>query len=685
MANRLAAETSPYLLQHRDNPVDWYPWGEEALGRARAEDMPILLSVGYSACHWCHVMERESFEDEATAAFMNENFVCIKVDREERPDVDAIYMEAVQAFTGQGGWPMTVFLDPDGVPFYGGTYFPPDDSRGMPSFRVVMEAVLEAYRGKREEISERAGTMVGRLEALAKLSPGGVPGPERLEEAMSTLLSRADPENGGFGRAPKFPPASSLELILSRTGGAPGRGDPGLEHVERTLDAMLAGGIYDQLGGGFARYAVDPAWLVPHFEKMLYDNGLLARAYLHGWQAFGHERYRRVCEETLDWLLREMRGPEGGFYSAYDADSEGEEGKFYVWTPDEIRATLEAAAKAANAAPGEVGEVERPDPEEILAYYGVTERGNFEGKNILHLADGAAAPAPAGLDAARAALLTARAERVPPGLDDKRLTSWNALAIAALAEAGAVLDRPDYLEAAEACAEFVLGTMRDDGGRLLRTYKDGRAHLNAYLEDHAFMVEALLVLYEAGFDPRWFAAARELAETMIERFGDDERGGFFTTSDDHETLIARRKEVGDHPIPAGQSAAALGLLRLAALSGEARFAKHARGVLALFGGPAIDHPDSFAHFLRALDFDHAATREVALVGGDLGPLTGVVRSAFRPHVVLAAGPAGATEPPLLDARIEVGGEPAAYVCEGFTCNLPVTDPAALERELADLV
>jgi uncharacterized protein YyaL (SSP411 family) len=671
MANRLAAETSPYLLQHRDNPVDWYPWGEEALGRARAEDLPILLSVGYSACHWCHVMERESFEDEATAAFMNENFVCIKVDREERPDVDAIYMEAVQAFTGQGGWPMTVFLDPEGVPFYGGTYFPPDESRGMPSFRMVMEAVLEAFHGKREEIRGRAETMVGRLEALAKIEPGGVPGPERLAEAVATLLQRADPVNGGFGRAPKFPPASSLELLMSR--------DEGREHVERTLDAMLAGGIYDQLGGGFARYAVDSAWLVPHFEKMLYDNGLLARAYLHGWQVLGDQRYRRVCEETLDWLLREMRGPEGGFYSAYDADSEGVEGKFYVWTPDEMRAVLEGAAAAGD------GDGERFEVEEILAYYGVTEGGNFEGKNILHLAGGAAAPAPAGLAEARSALLAARAERVPPGLDDKRLTSWNALAIAALAEAGAVLDRPDYLEAAGACAEFVLGTMRDEDGRLLRTYKDGRAHLNAYLEDHAFMVEALLVLYEAGFDPRWFAAARELAEAMIERFGDRERGGFFSTSSDHETLIARRKEVGDHPIPAGNSAAALGLLRLAALSGEARYAEWARGVLALFGEPAVTHPDSFAHFLRALDFEHAATREVALVGADLRELEGVVRKAFRPNVVVAAGPAGASEPPLLDARTEIGGEPAAYVCEGFTCNLPVTDPAALERELADLV
>jgi uncharacterized protein YyaL (SSP411 family) len=674
MANRLAAETSPYLLQHAENPVDWFPWGAEALGRARAEDLPILLSVGYSACHWCHVMERESFENADTAAFMNANFVCIKVDREERPDVDAIYMEAVQAFTGQGGWPMTVFLDPEGVPFYGGTYFPPDEGRGMPSFRMVMEAVLEAYRGKRDEIRERAATTVGRLQSLAKLEPSEVPSAEHLDEAMTTLLVRADRTNGGFGSAPKFPPASALELILSREP----KGGQGLEHVERTLDAMLAGGIYDQLGGGFARYAVDSAWQVPHFEKMLYDNGLLARAYLHGYQVLGHPRYRRVCEETLDWLLREMRGPEGGFYSAYDADSEGVEGKFYVWTPAEVRAVL-AEDSAGPAATGG-----RADPDAVLAYFGVTEAGNFEGENILHLADGAAAPRPPGIDAARAALLAARAERVPPGLDDKRLCSWNALAIAALAEAGATLGRPDYLEAAATSAEFVLGTMRDGDGRLLRTYKDGRAHLNAYLEDHAFMMEALLALYEATFDPRWFAAARELAETMIERFADEDKGGFFSTSSDHEDLIARRKEVGDHPIPAAQSSAALGLLRLAALSGERAFADRALGVLALFGEPAVTHPDSFAHLLRALDFHLAQTREVALVGGDLSTLEGVVRAAFRPNVVLAGGPAGAVEPPLLDARTEIGGEPAAYVCEGFTCNLPVTDPDALRRDLADL-
>src|ERR1700710_1197450 len=446
MTNRLADETSPYLLQHRENPVDWYPWGPEALDRAIEGDRPILLSVGYSACHWCHVMERESFEDEATAAYMNEHFGCVKVDREERPDVDAIYMEAVQSMTGQGGWPMTVFLDPEGVPFYGGSYFPPDESRGMPGLRMVMEAVLDAFEHRREETRERAAGTRTRLGAVGLIEPSPEP-PEaaRLEEAMAGLRMSADRERGGFGTAPKFPPASALELLLARG-----------EHeiVERTLDAMAAGGIYDQVGGGFARYSVDAVWLVPPFEKKLYDNARLASAYLHGWQALGHDRYRRVCEETLDWMLREMRGPEGGFYSALDADSEGEEGRFYVWTPEQIRMVL-----------GERGEV-------VTAFYGVIERSNFEGADILHLAQGIGAPEPEGLAAMRQALYEARAKRVWPGLDDKRLTSWNALAISALAEAGAALGREDYLDAAGRCADFVLGTLTDADGRLLRTYKD---------------------------------------------------------------------------------------------------------------------------------------------------------------------------------------------------------------------
>jgi uncharacterized protein len=657
MPNRLAQETSPYLLQHQDNPVDWYPWGPEALERAREEDKPILLSVGYSACHWCHVMERESFEDPGTAAYMNEHFVCVKVDREERPDVDAIYMEAVQTITGHGGWPMTVFLDPDGVPFYGGTYFPPDESRGMPSFRMVMEAVVHAFETQREEIREKAPLARARLGAIGEVEPRDLPGNGDLEEAVQRLLGAADRRNGGFGGAPKFPPASSLELLMARGETA---------HVELTLDRMLAGGIYDQLGGGFARYSVDAVWLVPHFEKMLYDNALLARAYLHGWQLLGHERYRRVCGETLDWMLREMRGPEGGFYSALDADSEGEEGKFYVWTAAEIR------------------EVLGDDADAVISYYGVTEAGNFEGSNILHLAQGAEARTPEGLAKMRQALLDARAQRVWPGLDDKRLTSWNALAIAALADAGAAFGRDDYLDAARACAEFVLDQLRDADGRLLRTYKDGRAHLNAYLEDHAFLLEALLVLYESSFEERWFSEARSLAETTIKRFGDPERGGFYSTSSDHEELIARRKEVGDHPIPSGNSSAAMGLLRLAALTGERRYEQAATGVFALFAKPAVQHPDAFAHMLRALDFHLSPTHEVALVGDELGDLAAVVREKPLFHQVLAAGPEGTEQPPLLANRTTVDGQPAAYVCRNFTCQLPLTDAQRLRAELYPL-
>ncbi len=673
MPNRLAEETSPYLLQHRDNPVDWYPWGPEALGRAREEDRPILLSVGYSACHWCHVMERESFEDEETAAYMNEHFVNVKVDREERPDVDAIYMEAVQAMTGHGGWPMTVFLDPEGVPFYGGTYFPPDTSRGMPSFRMVMEAVVHAFETQREEIRERAPGTRARLGALGELEPRGAPGADELEQAVQRLLALADRRNGGFGAAPKFPPASSLELLLAR-------GES--EIVELTLDRMLAGGIYDQLGGGFARYSVDAIWLVPHFEKMLYDNALLARVYLHGWQAFGHGRYRRVCEETLDWMLREMRGPEGGFYSALDADSEGEEGKFYVWTPDQIReALVEPTNPNCIKFPGQ-------QAGNLMQFYGVTREGSFEGTNVLHLAGGVEAEEPEGLAEMRRSLFEARSQRVRPGLDDKRLTSWNALAIAALADAGAVLARDDYLQAARTCAEFLLGQLRDDDGNLLRTYKDGRARLNAYLEDHAFLLEALLALYEASFEERWFAEARALAETTIERFGDPDRGGFYSTSSDHEELIARRKEVGDHPIPSGNSSAALGLLRLAALTGERRYEAAAEGIFALFAEPAVQHPDAFAHLLRALDFHLARTREVALVapapGEDprqaLAELLGVIRERPRPHLVLAGGPEGAAGPPLLAGRTAVDGAAAAYVCESFACKLPVTTAGEL-REL----
>ena len=667
MANRLAQETSPYLLQHRENPVDWYPWGEEALARARAEDRPILLSVGYSACHWCHVMAHESFEDPGTAAYMNEHFVNVKVDREERPDVDALYMEAVQAISGQGGWPMTVFLDPEGVPFYGGTYFPPDDSRGMPSFRMVMEAVVDAFASKRDEIDQRAPQMRARLAAIGQVEPADSPQVAMLDEAIERLLMAADRTRGGFGGAPKFPPASAIELLLAR-------GETAVP--ELTLDAMLAGGIYDQIGGGFARYSVDAAWQVPHFEKMLYDNALLARAYLHGWQALGHERYRRICEETLDWALREMRGPEGGFFSALDADSEGEEGRFYVWTPEEIRAVLsDPPQRPANCINFSTQQIDK-----LIQFYGVSEGGNFEERNILHLA-GADAAAPEGLDAMRQQLYEARAKRVWPGLDDKRLTAWNALMIAALAEAGTVLGREDYLEAARSCAEFVWRELRDDNGALLRTYKDGRAHLKAYLEDHAFLLEAALTLYEASFETVWFERARELADTLLARFADGERGGFFSTADDHESLIARRKEIGDHPIPSGNSAAAFGLLRLAALTGERTYEQAAEGVFRLFADPAGKHPEAFAHLLRAIDFQLSPTKEVALIGDNLTELATMVRSEFRPHLVLAGGPEGSDTPPLLRERSELDGKPAAYVCEHFTCRAPTADPAQLSQLL----
>ncbi|MSO41805.1 MAG: thioredoxin domain-containing protein [Solirubrobacterales bacterium] len=671
MANRLADETSPYLLQHKDNPVDWRPWGPEALNLAKSEDRPILLSIGYSACHWCHVMERESFEDPEIAGLMNERFVPIKVDREERPDVDDLYMEAVQAMTGQGGWPLTAFLDPQGVPFYGGTYFPPEPRQGLPSFRQVLEAVSDGYSKQRTEIDAAAAGVRDSLAAIGRIDPSDEPlGPELLEQAQAGMLANADSAHGGFGGAPKFPAADALEFLLARGESA---------HVRRTLDSMMNGGIYDQVGGGFSRYAVDAVWLTPHFEKMLYDNALLARVYLHGWQALGEQRWRRICCETLDWALRDMHGPEGGFYSALDADSEGEEGRFYVWGEDEAREALTEAGIAGDAA------------ERILGYWGVSPVGNFEGRNILHVAAGAAASAPPpGLDQAKRELLARRDRRVPPGLDDKRLCSWNALMISALADAGAVLGREDYLDAAHGCARFIWESMRDDEGRLLRTWKDGRGRIVAYLEDHAFLLEALLDLYQAGFEQRWFDAARELADTMIARFGDDERGGFFTTAHDQgEELIVRRKDLGDHPIPAGNSAAALGLLRLSELTGESEYANRAEGVLRLFSRAAVKHPDSFGHSLRALDFHLAPPREVALVapagaqdpGASLAELAAVVRAELRPNLVLAGGVEGSERPELLRGRTAEDGRPSAYVCERFACQAPVTTPMELAGQL----
>ncbi len=645
MPNRLADETSPYLLQHKDNPVDWYPWGEEALGRALEEDKPMLVSIGYSACHWCHVMEHESFEDPGTAAFMNDNFVCIKIDREERPDVDAIYMEACQAMTGHGGWPLNAFVTPEQIPFYAGTYFPPEPRHGMPHWRKVLEAVSEAWATRRDEIRAGGARIAERLQGGALLEPSNDPMDARvLSECVTALRGSYDRVNGGFGGAPKFPPASTIEFLLRRHE---------TEMSTHTLRAMASGGIYDQIGGGFARYSVDARWLVPHFEKMLYDNALLARAYLHGWQVTGDELLREVCCETLDWALREMRAPEGGFYSALDADSEGVEGKFYVWTLDELRDALGEDAEAA------------------IAYFGATQGGNFEGQNILVRGS----DPPARLSEMKRRLYDVRSQRVWPGLDDKRLTAWNALMISALADAGAVLERPDYIEAAVSCAAFLTDELRDESGRLLRTYKDGRARLNAYLEDHAYLLEALLTLYEATFDPRWFAEARMIADAIIERFADEERGGFFETSSDHERLVARRKDLEDTPIPAANSSAAYGLLRLAALTAEHEYEKRAVGVLRLLHQIAARHPQAFAHLLQAMDFHFAAVKEVALVGEDTEALERIVRREFRPHLVLAGGdPDGV---PLLADREPVDGRAAGYVCERFTCQRPVTEPDEL--------
>jgi len=658
MPNALARETSPYLLQHRDNPVDWLPWGEEAHRRAREGDRPLLVSIGYSACHWCHVMERESFEDEQIAALMNERFVCVKVDREERPDVDAIYMEAVQGMTGQGGWPLNIFLTPEQVPFYGGTYFPPAArvGLGMPTWPQVLSAVAEAWGDRKEEIRAKAGEMAERLSGGAVLRASEQPfDAATLDTAVQGLRSQFDSVNGGFGDAPKFPPHATLLFLLAR-------GDTTMS--VQTLRSMASGGIYDQVGGGFARYAVDAQWTVPHFEKMLYDNALLARAYLRGWQRTGDPVLRRTCEETLEWALREMRGPEGGFLSALDADSEGVEGKFYAWSLDELRDVLGADAPVA------------------ITWLGATEQGNFEGANILE--SRGPEPEPRVRESIRNRLLEVRAQRVWPGLDDKRLTAWNGLMIAALAEAGGVLERDDLLDAARGAANFVLRELRDPDGRLLRTWKDGEAKYAAYLEDHAFLLEALLGLYEATFEERWFTEARSLADTILSRFADPDHGGFFSVADDHERLVARRKDLEDAPIPSGASSAALGLLRLGALTGEHAYTEQADGVLRLLHELAPRHPQAFGYLLTALDLRLAVVREVALVGpsGDRAALERVVRGAHRPHVVVAGGEGNGGAVPLLEGRGPVDGHAAAYVCEGFACRAPVTDPGQLAEALA---
>jgi uncharacterized protein YyaL (SSP411 family) len=673
MANRLADATSPYLLQHAHNPVDWYEWGEDALRRAEREDRPIFLSIGYAACHWCHVMERESFEDEATAGLMNERFVCIKVDREERPDLDNIYMNAVQVMTGRGGWPMSVFLTPEGVPFYAGTYFPPDRRHGLPSFREVLTAVADAWANRRDEVRQKSGQILPHLVHQVR-EPGDQQLDQRvLEQAALSLGRLFDRVNGGWGDAPKFPQPATIEFLLRL--GAYGEA-AALEMAELSLQKMARGGIYDHLGGGFHRYAVESIWLVPHFEKMLYDNSQLASVYLHANRLTGKEEYGRVARETLDYVAREMQHAEGGFYSTQDADSEGEEGKFYVWTPAEIKA------------------VAGDDTDLFLAAYGVTGEGNFEGKNVLErVAPDEALAArfglsveevPQRLERARHLLLAERSKRVWPGLDDKVLTAWNGLMLAAFAEGAWTLEAPAYLDVARRNAEFLLREMRDREGRLLRSWRRGRAQLNGYLEDYTHLAHGLLVLYEATFEERWFVEARALMDYVAENFRDP-AGGFFDTSDDHEQLIVRPKDLQDNAVPCGNSMAADVFARLWALTGDERYYELALSAIGQVQALLGQAPLGFGRWLCAFEWLGADPVEVAVVGnaGDEATeaLIATARRAERPRVV-AASFGGATQVPLLDGRTLVEGRPAAYVCRNMTCDLPATDPARLEAQLA---
>jgi uncharacterized protein len=623
--NRLAGETSPYLLQHADNPVDWYPWGEEALARAREEDKPILLSIGYAACHWCHVMEHESFEDEVTAALMNERFVCIKVDREERPDLDGIYMDAVVAMTGHGGWPLTVFLTPAGEPFLGGTYYPPEPRHGLPSFQQVLVAVSDLFRERRADVTRRTEVLVDALEQAASPTPSSEPLTESLLFAAVRRLGELfDPDWGGFGGAPKFPPASALELLLRR-------GEP--EMAAKTLAAMAAGGMYDLVGGGFHRYSVDERWLVPHFEKMLYDNALLVPAYLHGWLLTGNERYREVAELTLDYMLRELRLPEGGFASSQDADTDGVEGLTYTWAPGEGA------------------------PEELFEPF---EDGRFVLRGELD-------------DETRARLLEIRSKRPQPGLDDKAIASWNGLALAALAEGGRRLDRADLVDEGRALAEFLLGPL-SDGARLHRSRRDGRSSGTGYLDDYANVAHGLYELHVATGELRWLEEARRLSLLAVELFA-DEQGGFFLAPTDGEQLVARKKDLFDHPVPSGNAMLAYVLLRLGRIYGDDELERRAAGVLRLLGEGLGRGPTEFAWSLNALDLYLATPREIAIVGPPDSAVARAVLEAFDPNAVVAFGPAEAV--PLLAGKEAVDGKPTVYVCERFACRRPVTEPTEL--------
>ena len=685
--NRLAGETSPYLLQHAHNPVDWFPWGPDALARAKLLDRPIFLSIGYAACHWCHVMERESFEDEATAAFLNAHFVAIKVDREERPDLDQLYMGAVQAMTGQGGWPMSMFLTPAGRPFYGGTYFPDTPRHGMPSFRQVLESVRRAWTEQRAEV-DRAGARL--VEALVEAqraapAPGGLPPASVLAEAAAGIEAAFDPVNGGWGSAPKFPQPMTIEALLRRHV-ATGDARP-LELARRSLDAMAAGGVHDQLGGGFHRYSTDARWLVPHFEQMLYDNAQLARVYAHAWALTGDEAYLGTMTGTLDYLLRELRTIDGGFAASQDADTEGDEGATFVWTAAEVREVLGDDAALFSAA------------------YGVTDAGNWEGRTILSRARddtelgeryGLAADVVAGrLAAARDALLARRAGRPQPARDDKVLAGWNGLAIAALADASGALAGSDdprlvdvaagYRVAAETAANAVLAGLLMSDGRLRRSWKDGRASADGVLEDHACLADGLVSLYETTFEERWYREAVSLVEMILGHFADP-AGGFFDTADDGEALIVRPKDIQDNATPCGGSMTATVLLRLAALTGDDRYRVAADGALGAAGPFLARYPTGFAQWLCALELAHATVTEVAIVGdaADEGTrrLLDVVRRGYHPMRVqaLSATP-DASAVPLLHHRFRLHGRPTVFVCRHFACRQPVHEPEALEALL----
>jgi uncharacterized protein YyaL (SSP411 family) len=658
--------------------VDWYPWGEEALTRAREKDKPIFLSIGYAACHWCHVMAHESFEDERTAALLNENFINIKVDREERPDIDGIYMKATVGMTGQGGWPMSVWLTPDGAPFYAGTYFPPTRRHGMPSFGDVIQALAEAWQGRREQIATTTERVLAAMRDVSATASGEGIDPASIDERaiVGQLAGLFDAANGGWGDEPKFPQPMVLEFLARHVDDT--RDPRPRSFLEKSLTSMAEGGIYDLLGGGFHRYATDAEWLVPHFEKMLYDNAQLARVYLHAWQVTGSDLFRDVVRETLDYVLREMRHPRGGFYSSQDADSEGVEGKFFVWSYAELHELLgddtALAAKAWDASRG----------------------GNWEGKNILHRVTNPATLS-AGLgvdpeemarhvDSIRQRLWQVREKRVKPGLDDKVLTSWNGLMLAAFAEAGSALGEERYLDAAQSNASFLLDTMRTEDGRLLRVWTERQgSNLNGYLEDYSYLIEGLLALYQATFEYRWFAAARDLADIMIGRFRAED-GGFYDTSDDHETLITRPRDLQDNAVPSGNAMASTVLLKLAALTGESRYEDEARAAFDQVAGSLQQHPLAFGQWLAAYDLLAGGRREVAIVGDPLAQetlaLLDVVRGAFRPDTVVALqDPENPSNVPLLEGRTAIDGRPTAYVCEGFVCRQPVTEAEELRVQL----